>query len=121
MRAGLRGAPALSVALFVTQLVATHPAGAETVEELKAQLAQREAELAAQVQMNALQRQRIQTLEAELAGRKIAAAPTSKHSPQRAPDDLEDEGALERALQRRGTAVLPAYTGSTHEMEKIAR
>ena len=87
MRAALRGALTLSAALFVMQLVTTLPAGAETVEELKAQLAERDAELAAQVQINALQRQRIETLEAELAGRKIAAAPTSKQSPERAAGD----------------------------------
>ena len=52
---------ALAILLF-----AALPAGAETIEELKAQLE-------AQKQINELQRQRIETLEAELAGRDIFA------------------------------------------------
>jgi hypothetical protein len=101
---------AVSATLFVVQLFAALPARAQSVEELKAALAARDAELAAQVQINALQRQRIQTLEAEVAGRKITAAPTSQQSPQRAAGDPEEDRALERALQRRGTAVLSPYT-----------
>jgi hypothetical protein len=106
----MRAALVLSATLFAAQLIAIAPAAAQTVEELKAELAAREAELAAQLQISALQRQRIETLEAELSGRRIAAAPTSENTPERAAGDPEEEGALERALVRRGTAVLPPYT-----------
>jgi hypothetical protein len=81
-------------------LIAALPAGAETIEELKAQLE-------AQKQINALQRQRIETLEAELAGRKIPPpARAEVAAPEIAADDPEADRALERALQRRGSAVL---------------
>jgi hypothetical protein len=86
---------ALAVLLFVAL-----PAGAETIEELKTQLE-------AQKQINALQRQRIETLEAELAGRKIPPpARAEVAAPEIAADDPEADRALERALQRRGSAVL---------------
>jgi hypothetical protein len=98
----MRGALALTAALLGAQSFATSTAAAQTVEELK-------AALAAQLQINALQRQRIDTLEAERSGRKIAAPATSKESPERAAGDPEEEGALERVLVRRGTAVLPPY------------
>lgn len=89
-----------AVAIF---LFAALPAGAETIEELKAQLE-------AQKQINALQRQRIETLEAELAGRKIAPpARTEVAGPEIAAEDPEADRALERALQRRGIAVLAPY------------
>jgi hypothetical protein len=75
-------------------------AGAQTIEELKAQLE-------AQKQINALQRQRIETLEAELAGRKIPPpAKAEVAAPEIAADDPEAGRALERALERRGSAVL---------------
>lgn len=95
----MRAAPALAAALLVAA-----PAAAQTVEELQ-------AELAAQKRINELLKQRIETLEADLAGREIpppagAAAP----APERAADDPEAGRALERALVRRGTAVLPPYT-----------
>jgi hypothetical protein len=84
-------------------LCAALPAGAETIEELQAQLE-------AQKQLNALQRQRIETLEAELAGRKIAPpARAEVAAPEIAADDPEADRALERALQRRGSAVLAPY------------
>ena len=110
MKMARMGAWVLSAALFSMVSAAVSPASAQTVEELKAELVAREAELAAQVQINALQRQRIETLEAERSGRKIAAAPTSLQSPERAAGEPEEEGALERALERRGTAVLSPYT-----------
>ena len=110
MRAVPRAMLKLSAAVLVALAVCAPAARAETVEELKAQLAERDAQLAAQVQINALQRQRIETLEAELAGRKIAPPLASGQSPDRAAGDAEEEGALERALVRRGTAVLSPYT-----------
>jgi hypothetical protein len=89
---------ALAILLF-----AALPAGAETIEELRAQLE-------AQKQINALQRQRIETLEAELAGRKIAPpARADLAAPEIAAEDPEADRALERALQRRGIAVLAPY------------
>lgn len=95
----------LMVALFVTL-----PVNAQTIDELKAELTTREAELAAQVQINALQRQRIETLEAKLSGKRLAVAPPSKQNPEREAGDPEEDGALERALLRRGIAVLPPYS-----------
>jgi hypothetical protein len=84
-------------------LFAALPAGAETIDELKAQLE-------AQKQINALQRQRIETLEAELAGRKIPPPARAEiAAPEIAADDPEADRALERALQRRGSAVLAPY------------
>jgi hypothetical protein len=84
-------------------LIAALPAGAETLEELKAQLE-------AQKQINALQRQRIETLEAEIAGRKVAPpALAAVAAPEIAADDPEADRALERALLRRGNAVLAPY------------
>lgn len=84
-------------------LFAALPAGAETIEELKAQLE-------AQEQINALQRQRIETLEAELAGRKIAPpARAEVAAPEIAAGDPEADRALERALERRGSVVLAPY------------
>jgi hypothetical protein len=89
---------ALAIFLF-----AALPAGAETIDELKAQLE-------AQKQINALQRQRIETLEAGLAGREIAPpARAEVAAPEIAADDPEADRALERALQRRGIAVLAPY------------
>ncbi|MGD8618144.1 MAG: transporter [Gammaproteobacteria bacterium] len=84
-------------------LFAALPAGAETIEELKTQLE-------AQKQINALQRQRIETLEAELAGRRIAPpARAEVAAPEIAADDPEADRALERALQRRGSVLLAPY------------
>jgi hypothetical protein len=89
--------------IIAALMFASLPAAAETVEELK-------AELEAQKQINALQRQRIETLEAELAGRKIAPpARVAAAIPEIAADDPEADRALERALERRGSAVLAPY------------
>ena len=54
------------VSLVVALFILVSPAAAQTVEEL-------EAELAAEREINQLLKQRIETLEAELAGREIAA------------------------------------------------
>ncbi len=86
------------LALAAALLIAA-PAGAQTVEELQ-------AELEAQQRINEFLKQRIETLEAELAGRQTAAAPATAPSPVRAAGDPEEDRALERALVRRGTAVL---------------
>jgi hypothetical protein len=106
----MRGSLALTAVVLVAHLLAASPAGAQTLDELEAELAARKAELAAQVQINELLKQRIETLEAELAGRKIAAPPTSAPRAGREAGDPEEERAVERALVRRGTAVLSPYT-----------
>lgn len=89
-----------------TQKGADKTSGGKSVEELK-------AELAAQQQINALLKQRINTLEAELASTNGAAqpAPAAKPSPPppAGPGTEEQQRALERALVRRGTAVLPPW------------
>ncbi len=94
----------MKYALVIAALLfAASLAAAETVEEL-------EAQLEAQKQINELQRQRIETLEAELAGRKIAPpARAAGADPEIAEGDPEADRALERALQRRGSAVLAPY------------
>lgn len=79
------------------------PAHAETLEDLKAQLK-------AQKQIIELQRQRIDTLEAQSAGRKIEPPTQRDVNPDIATNDPETDRALERALQRRGSAVLAPYT-----------
>ena len=79
------------------------PATAQTIEEL-------EAQLAVQKEINELLKQRIETLEAELTGREIP--PPSRDTapgPDIAVDDPEFDRALERALERRGAAVLRPY------------
>ncbi|MEN3975950.1 transporter [Emcibacter sp. SYSU 3D8] len=81
-------------------LCAAGPAAAETLEQVK-------AELAAQKQINGLLKQRIETLEAELGGRKIPPPAASADAPRFEADDPEQDRALERTLVRRGTAVLP--------------
>ena len=83
-------------------ILAAIPAIAATPDELKAQLE-------AQKQINELLKQRIETLEAELAGRKPAAPPRADNAMEVA-DEPEADRALERALERRGSAVLPAGT-----------
>jgi hypothetical protein len=89
--------PLAALFLFAT------PATAETIEEL-------EARLAAQKEINKLLKQRIETLEAELAGREIPP-PSADFTPgpDIAVDDPELDRALERALERRGAAVLRPY------------
>ena len=97
-----------AIVLFACALVMATPAAAQTVEELKAQLE-------AQMQINELLKQRIRTLEAEVADRsaQTAAAPVPAAKPEGAPSrearDPEEDRALERALVRRGTAVLSPY------------
>ena len=89
-------------------LFAALPAGAETIEELKAQLE-------AQKQINALQRQRIETLEAELAGRKIAPpARAEVVAPEIAADDPRldldapgDEGLESRVVLGESALLQP--------------
>jgi hypothetical protein len=95
--------PALAAALLIAISAIPGPAAAQTVEELQAQLA-------AQKQINDLLKQRIESLEAKLAGREIAAAPVTAPSPTHRAGDPEEDRALERALVRRGTAVLSPYT-----------
>ena len=91
---------ALAILLIV---LPSWPAASQTVEELKAQLE-------AQKQLNELLKQRVETLEAKLAGRVIAPPPRDEApAPEIGVNDPEGDRALERALVRRGTAVLPAY------------
>ena len=82
---------------------------AESIEELQKQLA-------AQKQINQLLKQRIQKLERLLAEKQgetsveIAAKPLDESAtiPERQAGDPEESRALERALVRRGLAILPA-------------
>jgi len=94
---------ALALAALLVTTVAAAPAAAQTAAPTAAEL---EAELEAQKQINALLKQRIETLEAELAGRTIPPPPRAATAPAPVADDPETERALERALERRGTAVL---------------
>jgi hypothetical protein len=97
-----------AIVLFACALAMATPATAQTVEELKAQLD-------AQIQINALLKQRIRTLEAEAANHatQIIAAPVpvakQEGAPRREARDPEEDRALQRALVRRGTAVLAPY------------
>lgn len=94
-----------NTSFFILYLILafTRPAYAETAEELK-------DELEVKKQIIELQRQRIESLEAELSGRKIAPPKKSDESPEIASTDPESDRALERALVRRGSAVLAPYT-----------
>lgn len=76
------------------------PAFAQSVEELQ-------AELEAQKQLNDLLKQRIESLEAQLEGRAIAPPVRSAELPEDGADPQGFDRALERALTRRGAAVLP--------------
>ena len=97
-----------AIILFACALAMATPAAAQTVEELKAQLD-------AQLQINALLKQRIRTLEAEAANdaAQTAAAPLPAARPDDAPGreahDSEEDRALQRALVRRGNVVLAHY------------
>lgn len=104
MTAQWRRALLASLALTGLYAAPAAPAGAETVEELK-------AKLAAQEQINELLKQRIRSLEGELSGRE-ASAPSVREpeaSPASAAGDPEEDLALERTLVRRGTSVLPPH------------
>lgn len=90
------------VTFILTASVYVGTASAETIEELKAQLA-------AQQQVNELLKHRISTLEAELAGRAANARTPVVPVPAPAPDDFQDDRALERTLVHRGTALLPPH------------
>jgi hypothetical protein len=79
-------------------LLTALPAGAETIDELRAQLA-------AQKRINELLKQRIRTLEADPAAHG-APKPPPPVAAQETPQDEEEDRALERALERRGAAVL---------------
>jgi hypothetical protein len=93
---------------LICALAISTPLGAQTVEELQAQLA-------AQEQISELLRERIRILEAEAASRaagsETAPLPAARpaDAPGRAADDPEEDRALERALVRRGNVVLGAY------------
>lgn len=90
-------------ALFACMLALASPAAAQTVEELQAQLA-------AQKRINELLKQRIRTLEKQASSGKsdkVAAHLPTVNAMQAPEDDTEDNRALERALVRRGRAVLP--------------
>ncbi|MHA1537424.1 MAG: hypothetical protein ACTSUD_07700 [Alphaproteobacteria bacterium] len=93
---------------LVCALAISTPLGAQTVEELQAQLA-------AQEQISELLRERIRILEADAASRASGAGtapvPAARlaDAPGRAADDPEEDRALERALVRRGNVVLGAY------------
>ena len=77
--------------------------------------AELEAQLEAQIRINALLKQRIRVLEAQLAARRepgaagstaTTARPAVPPSPRRPAADPEGDRALERALVRRGRAIL---------------
>lgn len=95
------------IALFICMLAFACPAAAQTVDELKSQLA-------AQKRINELLKQRIRTLEKQAFSGKSdkVAVQSLKANPVREPeaDDDEENRALERALVRRGRAVLPPNT-----------
>lgn len=89
-------------------LLAAVPAYAQSVEELQQQLD-------AQKQMNELLKQRVRTLEKQLAdkgGARLSMGQTSasQPAPKRESGDPEENRALERALERRGLSVLPFGT-----------
>ena len=101
-----------NLTLLACLLAFSTAASAQSVTELKAQLA-------AQKRINELLKQRIRTLEAQVSTGKAAtgksdrvAALTAKADRAVEPqaDDLEENRALERALVRRGRAVLPPNT-----------
>jgi len=93
-----------AIALIICMFALASPAAAQTVDELKAQLA-------AQKRINELLKQRIRTLEEQAYSGKSdrVAARLSTANPIKEPeaDDTEENRALERALVRRGRAVLP--------------
>lgn len=96
-----RNALLTAIVLISSNLAFVLPACAQTIEELQ-------AKLEAQEQINDLLKQRIETLEAELAGKRIAAPQPASKGPERAAGDPEEQNALERIFVRRGAAVLPA-------------
>lgn len=93
--------------LAAVVIAAAPPALAQTVDELRTQLE-------AQKTITKLLKERLHALEAESKGGARAVGPARESAeagpaPERAPTDPEEERALERALVRRGTAVLPPY------------
>jgi hypothetical protein len=92
-----------TVLLVTASLLVTAPAFAQSTEELR-------AELDAQKEIQKILRQKIARLENELA--KQDAAPNyaiDRHDNSITEDDPVEDAALERALQRRGDAVLKPY------------
>ncbi len=101
---------ASGVFLFACILISifAQPAMAQTVEELK-------AELEAQKTINAALKQRIETLERQVASLDPAKAADGVFTPYSEPPpetelDPEEERALERAFERRGLSILPPGT-----------
>ena len=94
-----------AIAASIIGLLMTHPTSAQTIEELQQQLD-------AQKQINELLKQRIRSLEDKLldeqggASNVVEQTPSYTPSPDKAAGDPEEERALERALVRRGVAVL---------------
>jgi hypothetical protein len=97
-----------AIVLLACALAIATPAAAQTVEELQAQLE-------AQTRINELLKQRIRTLEVKVAAQEsdtvVAPAPVARptDAPKREARDPEEDRALERALVRRGRAVLAPY------------
>lgn len=88
------------IALLLTGLLAA-PLPAQTVEELS-------SELEAQKQINQLLKERIRSLEEQLEGRNGRQQSPALIVVPEAETGFDQERALERALERRGAAVLPA-------------
>jgi len=95
-----RIAVGLALSAWAGVLSGPAPAAAETVEELQNRLA-------AQEQMNLVLMQRIETLEAELEGRRPPAPPSFADIPESEPEADSGMDALDRTFVRRGVAVLP--------------
>lgn len=87
-----------SILALAASLTLAAPVKAQTLEQVQ-------DELEAQKQINEILKQRIENLEGQLAGR-AAPPPPRAAAPLAVQDDPEQELALERALQRRGAAVL---------------
>jgi hypothetical protein len=94
-----------TLCVIVSALFLASPLTAQTVAELQAQLD-------AQIEINALLKQRIKSLEAQRAAETESHGPTNSPLPVVAAPvavthiDPEGDGALEQALVRRGSAVL---------------
>lgn len=97
----MRPTARLLLAAAAVAAVTAAPAPAQTVEELT-------SELEAQKQINQLLKDRIEALENQLSGRPPPLLPASAAESRVAEDGPSQDRALERALQRRGAAVLGA-------------